>query len=118
VKKEHMDYWQRDHAWFASFAPVEDPEIAVVVLNEHGGLGGSEAAPAAAAVIQKYFDLKNIDAAGEVVHLPKNLQIEPIPELPQPASPRARARPPDPSRPAVAAKVHSKLPDESRPEPQ
>jgi len=118
VKKEHLDYWQRDHAWFASFAPVEDPEIAVVVLNEHGGLGGSEAAPTAAAVIQKYFDLKKIDAAGEVVHLPKNLQIEPIPDLPHPESPRAPARRPDPSRPAVAAEVHSRLPDEARPEPQ
>jgi penicillin-binding protein 2 len=45
LKKEAMTYWQRDHAWFASFAPAEDPEIAVVVLNEHGGHGGNEAAP-------------------------------------------------------------------------
>ena len=47
LKKEEMAYWQRDHAWFASFAPAEDPEIAVVVLNEHGGHGGAEAAPTA-----------------------------------------------------------------------
>ncbi len=62
LKKEQMDYWVRDHAWFASFAPVEDPQIAVVVLSEHGGHGGTEAAPAATAVIQKYFDLKRADA--------------------------------------------------------
>jgi penicillin-binding protein 2 len=62
LKKEQMDYFERDHAWFASFAPAEDPEIAVVVLNEHGGHGASDAAPAAVAIIQKYFDLKNEDA--------------------------------------------------------
>jgi penicillin-binding protein 2 len=58
VKKENMDFWERDHAWFASFAPADAPEIAVVVLNEHGGHGASDAAPAAMAIIHKYFDLK------------------------------------------------------------
>ncbi|MFN0061281.1 MAG: penicillin-binding protein 2 [Myxococcaceae bacterium] len=59
LKTAQMDYWARDHAWFAAFAPAEAPEIAVVVLNEHGGHGGSDAAPTAQAVIRKYFDLKN-----------------------------------------------------------
>jgi penicillin-binding protein 2 len=58
VKTEQMDYFLRDHAWFAAFAPAENPEIAIVVLNEHGGHGGSDAAPTAMAVLQKYFDLK------------------------------------------------------------
>ncbi len=56
-----MDYWQRDHAWFAAVAPVEAPELVVVVLNEHGGHGGSDAAPAAMAVVRKYFELKRMD---------------------------------------------------------
>ncbi|HEY5600364.1 MAG TPA: penicillin-binding protein 2, partial [Candidatus Manganitrophaceae bacterium] len=34
----------KDHAWFVSYAPVEDPQIAVTVLVEHGGHGGSVAA--------------------------------------------------------------------------
>jgi penicillin-binding protein 2 len=62
LKTHQMDDWARDHAWFASFAPMEDPELTVVVLNEHGGHGGSDAAPTAMAVIQKYFDLKREDA--------------------------------------------------------
>lgn len=61
LKKEQMSYFERDHAWFAAFAPAENPEIAVVVLNEHGGHGGSDAAPAAASIIQKYFELKRTD---------------------------------------------------------
>jgi penicillin-binding protein 2 len=44
-----------DHAWFAGFAPYERPEIAVVVLVEHGGSGGSEAAPVAAQIVRDYF---------------------------------------------------------------
>lgn len=56
-------YFSRDHAWFASFAPAEDPEIVVVVLNEHGGWGAEAAAPAASKVIEAYFRLKRQDAA-------------------------------------------------------
>jgi penicillin-binding protein 2 len=63
LKTHQMDFFLRDHAWFAAFAPSDDPEIAVVSLNEHGGHGGSDAAPPAMAVIQKYFDLKKEDAA-------------------------------------------------------
>ncbi|HKA92538.1 MAG TPA: penicillin-binding transpeptidase domain-containing protein [Acidimicrobiia bacterium] len=31
------------HAWFVGFAPVEDPQVAVAVIVEHGGSAGSEA---------------------------------------------------------------------------
>lgn len=62
LKTHQMDYWQRDHAWFAGFAPAEAPEIAVVVLNEHGGHGGSDAAPTAMALLKRYFELKQEDS--------------------------------------------------------
>jgi penicillin-binding protein A len=39
------------HAWFAGFAPADDPKVAVVVLVENGGSGGSTAAPIAKQVI-------------------------------------------------------------------
>jgi penicillin-binding protein 2 len=57
-KTEDMAYFTRDHAWFASYAPVDKPELVVVVLNEHGGHGGSKAAPIAMKVIDAYFNLK------------------------------------------------------------
>jgi penicillin-binding protein 2 len=62
LKTQQMDFFQRDHAWFSGFAPAEEPEIAVVVLNEHGGHGGSDAAPTAMALIRKYLELKRQDA--------------------------------------------------------
>ncbi len=38
----------RDHGWFASFAPKDDPKIVVVVFVEHGLHGNTVAAPLAA----------------------------------------------------------------------
>ncbi len=43
------------HAWFAGFAPADHPTIAVVVLVEHGGIGGQVAAPIARTIIDGYF---------------------------------------------------------------
>ncbi len=45
----------RDHAWFVAFAPVEKPDIALSVLVEHGGHGGSAAAPIAKKAIEAYM---------------------------------------------------------------
>ncbi|QJD29008.1 penicillin-binding protein 2 [Methylococcus geothermalis] len=46
----------RDHALFIAFAPAEQPRIAVAVLAEHGGHGGSVAAPVARAVMERYLN--------------------------------------------------------------
>lgn len=67
VKLEHTEGmseraipWKyRDHAWFGAIAPVDAPEIAVVVLSEHGGHGGSAAAPIAQRVIAKWWEKRN-----------------------------------------------------------
>jgi len=56
IKSEQLSYFNRDHAWFVSYAPVENPQIAVAVLVEHGGHGGSAAAPMAKKVIEKFIE--------------------------------------------------------------
>jgi penicillin-binding protein 2 len=45
----------RDHAWFVAVAPAEKPKIAIVILIEHGGHGGSTAAPIAKEIIGAYL---------------------------------------------------------------
>jgi penicillin-binding protein 2 len=45
----------RDHALFIAFAPADNPKIAVAVIAENGGHGGSVAAPIAAKVIKQYL---------------------------------------------------------------
>ena len=43
------------HAWFAGFAPVEDPQYVAVVFLEEGGSGGAAAAPVFRAVMEAVF---------------------------------------------------------------
>lgn len=45
------------NAWFAGFAPYDDPEIAIVVMVENGA-HGSYTAEVAKEIIEKYFNLK------------------------------------------------------------
>ena len=46
---------QRDHALFISFAPFDDPQIAVAVIVENGSSGSGVAAPIAKAVMDEYL---------------------------------------------------------------
>ncbi len=55
IRTESLPFKYRDHAIFASFAPRDDPRLAVVVFVEHGGHGGSDAAPLAKQIYQAYF---------------------------------------------------------------
>jgi penicillin-binding protein 2 len=45
------------HAWFASFAPYDKPEIAVVAMAEHAGEGADVAAPICRTVYEAYFNM-------------------------------------------------------------
>jgi len=53
----------KDHAWFMGYAPYEQPQIAIAVFVEHGGHGGSDAAPVAAAIIRVMADRQAAAAA-------------------------------------------------------
>jgi penicillin-binding protein 2 len=64
VRKHHRDHDDKDrekwnpnasHAWFAGWAPAEDPELVIVVLIEHGGAGGANAWPIAQRILDGYF---------------------------------------------------------------
>lgn len=49
-----------DHAWFAGFAPAEDPAIIAVAVVEAGGHGSSTAAPIVSRLIDYYLDSQNV----------------------------------------------------------
>jgi len=55
-----LSEFQKDHALFVSFAPVDKPKIAVAVIVENGGSGSGIAAPVARKVLDYY--LLGIDA--------------------------------------------------------
>ncbi len=46
-----------DHALFVAYAPFDNPEIAVAVVVEHAGHGGSVAGPVAEDMLAAYFEL-------------------------------------------------------------
>lgn len=52
---EYGDPKDRTHAWYTSFAPADDPKIALTVLIEGGGEGSTVAAPIAKEIYRWYF---------------------------------------------------------------
>jgi penicillin-binding protein 2 len=54
IEKDVNEY-HRDHAWFIAFAPADKPRIALAVLAENAGHGGSVSAPIARKVIDYYL---------------------------------------------------------------
>ena len=54
---QDLEKWNPNasHAWFAGWAPAEDPELVIIVLVEHGGAGGTNAWPIAQRILDGYF---------------------------------------------------------------
>ena len=46
---------QKSHAFFAAFAPRQQPKIAIAVICENAGMGANSAAPIASLMIEKYL---------------------------------------------------------------
>jgi penicillin-binding protein 2 len=67
LKSEQLSYENRDHAWFVAYGPVEDPQIAVAILVEHGGHGGEAAAPIAKKLFEKLIARQSAPAGKQQV---------------------------------------------------
>jgi len=50
------------HAWYAAYAPFENPEIAVVAFVYYGGEGAVTSGPIVKQVLEAYFEIRAIDA--------------------------------------------------------
>jgi len=88
----------KDHAWFVSYAPVEDPMIVVVALVENAGSGGLEAAPVSHGIMSKFFLKQGMVTEEEI----EEHKFAPAAPRPAPAAP-ARARPQRAETPALPA---------------
>ena len=55
-----------DYAWYASYAPANDPKYAVVVMVEQGGHGGTVSAPAARLIYDALFKIETEKVTGAV----------------------------------------------------
>ena len=48
---------RNSHAWFAGYAPANQPEIAIAVILEHGGEGSAVSAPLFRRIVELYYDI-------------------------------------------------------------
>lgn len=83
----------KDHAMFVGYAPADKPEIAVAVIVEHGGGGGSNAAPVAKRVMDLYFAKQ---------------RGEPMPPLPTTEGAIPSSEPNEPEEPTEAAEPNER----------
>ncbi len=56
-RRRRDKYLLKDHALFAAYAPVENPQITVIVVIEHGESGSGAAAPVAKKVVKRWWEL-------------------------------------------------------------
>jgi len=69
----------RDHALFMAYAPADNPQIALAVIVENGGHGGSAAGPIARKVMD-YFLLGKLPAEEQVTPKVENLTTSSVAE--------------------------------------
>ena len=55
VENYYKGVKQKSHAFFAAFAPRENPRIAIAVICENAGFGASSSAPIASLMIEQYL---------------------------------------------------------------
>lgn len=67
----------RDHALFVAYAPAEDPQIALAVIVENGGHGGSAAGPIARKVMDYYLlgKIPLVEPKPEVTAKPNEIAV-------------------------------------------
>ncbi|HVE72981.1 MAG TPA: penicillin-binding protein 2 [Thermoanaerobaculia bacterium] len=85
IKATSLPFKFRDHAWFASFAPADNPQMVVVVFVEHGGAGGADAAPLAKLLFESAFREKVTGARLDLSN-PETLEQIKEGELPLPST--------------------------------
>lgn len=72
---EEIPYKFRDHAWFVAYAPSEKPEIAMVVMVEHGGSGGATAGTIARKIIEDWATIRSMKQAAASIPPPPDAAI-------------------------------------------
>lgn len=90
------------HAWFASFAPINNPKIVVIAMMERGGSGALAAAPIARKVMEAFFNLDKPKPAAKKESPAASAGISPNAPAGSPRSPLPGPRPSGDATPALA----------------
>ena len=99
VNPHALPYHLRHQALFVGYAPADAPSIAIAVSVEHGGYGGSTAAPIARKVFDAWLLGKMPEPAEGVTRSPQGgASLEYVPEAEAEAAKPAVAAPATPAR--------------------
>ena len=84
---------QKNNSVFVAFAPRENPKIAIAVIVENSGDGGTFAAPIASFIVEKYLrDSISYRGPGFTVDYFTNLNLLPAPKLKDPKAAMAKVK--------------------------
>jgi penicillin-binding protein 2 len=61
-----------DHAWFVAYAPADRPEVAVALIVENAGHGGSVAAPIVSKLLTTYFSWQHAAVTDSLPRMPES----------------------------------------------
>ncbi|MDX2437485.1 MAG: penicillin-binding protein 2 [Acidobacteriota bacterium] len=78
VEPDELESHLRHHAWFVGWAPLDEPEIVVAVIVEHGGDGSRAAAPVAGQVVEAYLSIGQ-DEPANIEGEDQEVTFEPAP---------------------------------------
>ena len=78
VDPDELESHLRHHAWFVGWAPLDEPEIVVAVIVEHGGDGSRAAAPVAGQVVEAYLSIGQ-DKPANIEGEDQEVTFEPAP---------------------------------------
>ena len=91
-----LPFLSRDHAWFASYAPADNPQMVVVVFVEHAGAhGGTDSAPLAKMLYESRFH-QQVETSNLDLTDPETLKAIREGRLPMPGQ-QKKAPPVDPN---------------------
>ncbi len=97
VDPHQLPFHLRHQALFVGYAPADNPTIAVAVVVEHGGFGGTTAAP----IARKIFDAWLLGKQPEPMEVKPSTTAGAKPGNPKPANPPSAN--PAPANPAATA---------------
>lgn len=84
LKQQHELAWKdRDHAFFVAYAPLDNPRYALAVAVEHGGGGGTVAAPIASSIMRQVLEIELADKKAAILERQKSVSKLKLKDKPQ-----------------------------------
>lgn len=65
AQNQRKGVWMPAHGWFVAVAPIDNPEIVIACIVEHGKSGSASAAPVCRALLEVFYGIKKPEEIGQ-----------------------------------------------------